>query len=224
MPEPRIVPDDHAASIEHFLGVLESAPEAVIHVGAHEGQEVAAYLAAGARSVVLVEANPAHVATLRDRFAGTPQVRVVACAAGAEPGTAELRLHTSRSGDTQAASLLELAELGEVGTVRTQGAVEVDVRTLDEIAAGERCDLLVVDVQGAELLALRGATELLSRVAAVVCEIELRPLYAGAPAEQAIVELLATAGLERADALSYELTTAAGERRLAWSDVLFVRS
>lgn len=223
MPELRVVPDDHVASIEHFLGVLAAPPNAVIHVGAHEGQEVAAYLAAGARSVVLVEPNPEHVATLRERFAGTPEVRIAGCAAGAEPGTATLRLHTSRSGDTQSASLLELAELGEVGTVHTQGAVEVAVRTLDEIAGGEPCDLLVVDVQGAELLALRGATELLTRVTAVVCEIELRPLYAGAPAEAAIVELLGAAGLERADTLHYELTTAAGERRLAWCDALFVR-
>ena len=223
MPELRVVPDDHVASIEHFLGVLGAPPSAVIHVGAHEGQEVAAYLAAGARSVVLVEANPDHVATLRDRFAGTPEVRIVGCAAGAEPGTARLRLHTSRSGDTQSASLLELAELGEVGTVRTEGGVEVAVRALDDIAAGEPCDLLVVDVQGAELLALRGATELLARVGAVVCEIELRPLYAGAPTEDAIVALLGAAGLERADTLYYELTTAAGERRLAWCDALFVR-
>lgn len=222
MPELRVVPDDHVASIEHFLGVLGAAA-AVIHVGAHEGQEVAAYLAAGARSIVLVEANPQHVATLRERFAGTPAVRIVGCAVGAERGTAQLRLHTSRSGDTQAASLLELAELGEVGTVRTEGTIEVEVRTLDDIAAGEACDLLVVDVQGAELLALRGATALLRRVKAVVCEIELRPLYAGAPAEETIVELLAAAGLERADALYYELTTAAGERRLGWCDVLFVR-
>jgi len=223
LPELRVVPDDHVASIEHFLGVLGAPQAAVIHVGAHEGQEVAAYVAAGARSIVLVEANPRHVATLRERFAGTPEVRIAGCAVGAEPGTAQLRLHTSRSGDTQSASLLELAELGEVGTVRTEGAIEVEVRTLDDVAAGEACDLLVVDVQGAELLALRGATELLRRVRAVVCEIELRPLYAGAPAEEAIVELLGAAGLERADALYYELTTAAGERRLAWCDVLFVR-
>ena len=223
MPELRVVPDDHVASIEHFLGVLGTPPASVIHVGAHEGQEVAAYLAAGARSVVLVEANPEHVATLRARFSGTPGVRVVGCAAGAEPGSATLRLHTSRSGDTQSASLLELAELGEVGTVHTQGAVEVPVRTLDDIAAGAPCDLLVVDVQGAELLALRGATDLLMRVKAVVCEIELRPLYVGAPAEAAITELLGAAGLERADALHYELTTATGARRLAWCDALFVR-
>jgi FkbM family methyltransferase len=223
LPELRVVPDDHVASIEHFLGVLGAPPAAVIHVGAHEGQEVPAYLAAGARSVVLVEANPQHVATLRERFAGTPQVRVVGCAVGAEPGTARLRLHTSRSGDTQSASLLELAELAEAGTVATRGTIEVEVRTLDDIAAGEACDLLVVDVQGAELLALQGAAALLQRVRAVICEIELRPLYAGAPAEKAIVDLLAAAGLERADALHYELTTAAGERRLAWADVLFVR-
>jgi FkbM family methyltransferase len=222
LPELRVVPDDHVASIEHFLGAL-GAPAAVVHVGAHEGQEVASYLAAGARRIVLVEANPQHAASLRERFGSRPEVRVVECAAGAEPGTAQLYLHTSRSGDTQSASLLDLAELGEVGTVRTAGAIEVEVRTLDDIAAGEPCDLLVVDVQGAELLALKGATALLRSVRAVICEIELRPLYEGAPSEAAVAELLAGAGLERADALYYELTTAAGERRLAWGDVLFVR-
>jgi FkbM family methyltransferase len=229
LPEPRIVPDDHVASIEHFLAALPFAPSGVVHVGAHEGQEVASYLRAGCARIVLVEANPEHCATLRDRFAGTPEVTVLEYAVSDASGPVELRLHASRSGDTQASSLLALKRFADVGTLRAVGTVTVDAITLDELFARHGLDpaeheLLVIDVQGAEAHVLRGAAGTLPLLRAVLCEVELVELYDGAALEDEIVATLAAAGFARVDRLYYELTDVRGQRGVAWGDGLFVRA
>jgi FkbM family methyltransferase len=229
LPEPRIVPDDHVASIEHFLAALPFAPSGVVHVGAHEGQEVASYLRAGCARIVLVEANPEHCATLRERFAGTPEVTVLEYAVSDVSGPAELRLHASRSGDTQASSLLALKRFADAGTLRAVGSVPVTAITLDELFPRHGLDpaqheLLVVDVQGAEAHVLRGAAATLPLLRAVLCEVELVELYDGAPPEEEIVATLAAAGFARTDRLYYEFADVRGQRGVAWGDGLFVRA
>jgi FkbM family methyltransferase len=226
--EPRIVPDDHVASIEHFLGALPFGPSGVVHVGAHEGQEVPSYLAAGCRRIVLVEANPEHCATLRRRFADIPQLTVLEYAVSDTGWPAQLRLHASRSGDTQSSSLLALKRFADAGTLRAVGTVPVIAITLDELFARHGLDpagheLLVLDVQGAEARVLLGAAATLPRLRAVVCEVELIELYDGAALEEEIVATLAAAGFARADRLYYELTDVRGRRKVAWGDGLFVR-
>lgn len=223
--------DDHVASIEHFLGMLEPllTLSGVVHVGAHEGQEVASYLAAGCERVVLVEANPVHCATLRERFAHEPRVTVLEYAVTDATGTVELRLHASRSGDTQSSSLLALKTFADVGTLRAMGTVAVPAITLDDLFERHGLDpvvheLLVVDVQGAEGLVLRGGARALEDLRAVLTEVELEELYAGAPPEEEIAALLAGAGFELVDSVYYELSDVEGRRRVAWGDGLFVRA
>jgi FkbM family methyltransferase len=230
LPERRIVPDDHVASIEHFLAVLadHGAPAGVVHVGAHEGQEVDAYLRAGCERVALVEANPEHCATLRERFAARAEVTILEYAVTDVTGRARLHLHASRSGDTQAASLLGLKRHREVGVLRTPGTIDVPAITLDDLFARhaldpERYDLLTLDVQGVELRVLHGGGRVLGSLRAVVCEVALMELYDGTPAEETVVDALAAHGLGRIDALYYEMTDVAGRSFPAWGDGLFLR-
>ena len=229
--ERRIGPDDHVASIEHFLALLceHRPPAAVVHLGAHHGQEVAAYRDAGCEEVVVVEANPEHCAVLQERFANDGRVRVLNYAVAEHSGTARLNVYASRSGDTQSASLLPLGHFREVGTVKPAGAVEVPAITLDELyerhALDPRThDLLVVDVQGAELLALRGGARVVPKLSAVLCEVALVELYEGAPLEHVVDTLLSEWGYRRLDSLYYELTDVRGQCYPAWGDALFVRS
>ena len=229
-PERRIVPDDHVASIEYLLAALARyrPPRGAVHVGAHHGEEVGAYLAAGCREVVLVEANPEHCAVLEERFAGDPRVRVLNYAVSDSAGTAELNVYASRSGDTQSASLLPLGHFREVGTLRPAGVVEVAAIGLDDLFDRHGLDpgvhdLLTLDVQGAELLALRGGAAVLPRLRAVIAELALVELYEGAPLEAAVDEALASHGYRRLDSLYYELTDVRGRTYPAWGDGLFVR-
>lgn len=229
MSERRVVADDHGATIEHFLSRLTGPLNTVVHVGAHKGEEVDAYRRHGANRIVLVEAGPGNAAALQERFGAAHDVLVVHAAATDHDGTEQLLMHTNRRGETESASLLPMKRLGEiVPTLQTEDTVEVPAATLDAlleragIAAGS-IGLLVLDVQGAELLVLRGAVGALASARAVLTEVALIELYEGAASEEEVAPLLEAAGFALSDALYYELYE--GDHRFpAWGDCLYERS
>jgi FkbM family methyltransferase len=153
----------------------------VVHVGANRGDEIAQYDALGARRVVFVEANPGLATGLRARFADRPEVTVGEFAAAAENGHADFHLTSF----DQSSSLLKLKRHAEIyPEIVAAGTIRVAKRRLDEALAemglaGAAFDLLALDIQGAELLALRGAPDLLGRVRAVNCELAFEELYEG---------------------------------------------
>ncbi len=223
-----IAPDDHRATIEHFLSVLDEPLQTVVHVGAHAGEEVDAYRGHGARRILLVEANPASCDALAEAFGADTDVEVIHAAVTDHEGTDQLLLHTNARGETESASLLPMKRLSEiVSTLRTERAVEVPATTLDRLLEEASVDLseiglLVLDVQGAELSALRGAPRTLNGVSAVLTEVALTELYEGAAGESEVARLLVDAGFSEVAGLDYELYE--GDRRFrAWGDRLFVR-
>jgi len=52
--------EDHTGIIRHFLGRLRTslAGRGVVHVGAHQGEEVESYFEHGFQQILLIEANP----------------------------------------------------------------------------------------------------------------------------------------------------------------------
>src|SRR5690348_2618275 len=112
----KIVPDDHQASIRHFLSVLRKfiKPAGVIHVGAHEGEEVDAYLEFGFNKIILIEANPRWVELLRRRYSGRQEILILHYAVSNQNGEALLHINTSRKGNDEPSSLLALKKLKEI--------------------------------------------------------------------------------------------------------------
>ena len=215
-----------------MTALLESARRhctlrGVIHVGAHAGEEVACYDAAGLRPIVLIEANPRCCDTLGSTFGSRGDVTVVHAAMTDFDGRTTLHLHTSRSGSQEAASLLDLKRFKDiVQTMTTPSAVEVPARRLDEVRAerfpSEAFNLLVIDTQGTELEVLRGAERTLASIDAVIVEVALLELYDGGAAADAIRAFLDQRGFVEVDALFHELR----ERDHvfpAWGELLFVR-
>ncbi len=73
-----------------------------------------------------------------------------------------------------------------IGTVPTANfhvisTEEVETTRLDDVPELDSCDYLLIDVQGAELDVLSGATETLRETAVVEVEVEFIPLYEGQP-------------------------------------------
>jgi FkbM family methyltransferase len=224
----RIAEDDHGATIEHFLSQLVAPLETVVHVGAHAGEEVAAYRLHGARRIVLFEANAASCETLQQRFGDDADIDIVHVAITDHIGTERLLLHANSRGETESASLLPMKRLGEiVSSMHTEGAVDVPASTLDAELEGIGVDpltvgLLVLDVQGAELRALRGATRALAGVRAVLTEVAFVELYDDAAQAEDVAQVLTAAGFGLVDTLSYELYQDDG-RFPAWGDQLYAR-
>ncbi len=166
----------------------------LVHVGAHLAQERHAYEALGYRRMLWIEGAADVHARLAEslvahqaqrRAAGGPEVQhLSACALltdreGDDVALREFSNDGMSSSIFAATSTLKQRwpELGETGRLQT-----ARTRTLDGLLAEmgfADVDVLVVDVQGAELLVLKGATQTLAQVKAVVSEVSTQALYEG---------------------------------------------
>ncbi|MEO8196367.1 MAG: FkbM family methyltransferase [Thermoanaerobaculia bacterium] len=189
----------------------------VIHVGAHEGQELPVYRAMGFRSILLIEANPDVFARLRAGVTADSGAELAHCAVSDHEGLAALHLTTF----DQSSSLLRLKLHRELyPEIEACGVVSVPMRRLDSLLAerpGGAADfnLLVLDVQGAELLALRGAEGSLTGFDAVLSEINFAELYEGGALADELDTFLAERGFRR-------VATACGDHP-SWGDALYLR-
>lgn len=159
-------------------------PKGVVHVGAHLGSEVGTYLEMGFEKILLIEANPELARKLRDKYEALPQVTIAHCAASSERGFVELNI---TNGDQQSSSILPLGLHAEVyPQIQVESKVRVPADTVDNILASknlrfEDFNFLNVDIQGAELLALKGAPRLLEHIQAINSEVNFAELYQGCP-------------------------------------------
>lgn len=171
----------------------------VVHVGANRGDEIAAYDSLGATRVLFVEANPDLAAGLRARFADRPEVVIGAFAASDRAGSVAFHLTSF----DQSSSLLKLKRHAEIyPEIVPTRTIDVPAKRLDdalvELGLAEApFDFLALDIQGAELMALRGCPDLLGRVRAVNCELAFEELYEGCALAPAIDAHLAMFGFRR---------------------------
>jgi len=185
----------------------------VLHLGAHLGEEAPEYAAAGAPSVVWVEADPEVATRLGDAVAAYGHRAVQALVSDRDGD--EVEFYRSAN-DGKSSSLLPMkTHLREHPDIPVVGSTRLRTTTVDtlcdELGIGA-VDLLTMDLQGAELLALRGAKRTLTSVRYVYSEVNVDELYEGC------------AQLEEVDA------ALAGFRRMetaltphGWGDAFYVR-
>lgn len=174
--------------------------ETVIDVGAFRGDFAKACLEHWPECFVVsfepLEPKPADFNELACTPEGNPRWQWHEVALGEAAG----RVTINRNEFIPSSSILPMADLHRQAypfTKRTE-EVEVGIAMLDEFA--EVIDypaLLKIDVQGYELLVLKGAIDVLQDyVTAVVLEVSWEPLYHGAPAPAALAQLLSANGFE----------------------------
>jgi FkbM family methyltransferase len=223
-----VIPDDHLLISETFLSEFQRqfTPRGVIHIGAHHGQEVELYRRAGFKKILLIEANPALAENLRTRFADAPDITVLHAAATDSDATVELLIHTSRSGSNEPASLLELKEFKRiVPTLHTPERTSVPGIRLDTFfqkgpAVVADYNFMVLDIQGAELMALRGARRTVAAMDAVQAEAGIVEMYEGGALYSEIQSFLSQLGLPLHKGVLHELYDEKG-RFPAWGEFYF---
>jgi FkbM family methyltransferase len=189
----------------------------VVHVGAHEGQQLSQYEAAGAEQIVLIEANPAVYARLVEAAGSRRNVVTVNRAIADKAGTSRLHLASS----DVSASLLPMTGYREIyPQISPTGSIDVECATLDGLLGelnldGPRFNLLDIDAQGAEAMVLRGARELLRHVEAIAVEVNFFELQKDCAQIEEIDEILEGAGFWRVATVS-----ASGP---SWGDAFYVR-
>jgi FkbM family methyltransferase len=157
-------------------------PKNVLHVGAHLAEEAAAYQAAGVERVLWVEANPDLMGTLTDNVGHYPGHRAIQAAVSDTDGeTATLHLCTF----SMASSLLAPKEhLVIYPGMHYPRSIEVETVTIDTLLSREGYgfggfDMLNIDIEGAELLAFKGAEKNLPYFNWIYLEVNTREMYEG---------------------------------------------
>jgi FkbM family methyltransferase len=193
-------------------------PKAILHVGAHRAEEYPLYKSLGADTIYWVEANKslAYDLKLAEHVCKNPSNKVF-CEVVGERDEDTVTFHTSNN--NQSSSILELGEHSSLfPDVVYTSAEKRQTKTISSILAeveSPKIDLLNLDIQGAELLALKGFKELAS-VQFIYTEINSREVYKGCALVDQIDEYLAPLGFIRAETVFWE--------NHPWGDALYVRS
>ena len=154
--------------LDFLLGKCEVTSE-VLFVGAHVGA-LAIPVAGRVRKVVAVEANPATFELLRMNVVlnGLQNMEIYNFAAGDRDGDVTFLTSELNSGG----SGVEIGERGmEAGIYDKPVRIEVPMKRLDDVFQGTYFDLIVMDIEGSEALALRGMSRLVGRSRALLVEV-----------------------------------------------------
>ncbi len=191
-------------------------PKGVLHVGANVGEEAAVYDGLGIKDVVWIEGNPDIISKLVENTIKYKHGVILACIGDVEGQ--EVNFNVSNNG-SQSSSILELGthkiahpEVHYVESFKTK------TRRLDnlfeEVGLGD-IDFLNIDLQGAELKALRGMGELLNQFKWAYLEVNKEPLYVGCDLIDSVDLFMIAKGFTRVE------TKWCGNT--GWGDALYIR-
>lgn len=149
----------------------------VLHVGAHMGEEMQDYKNGGVEKVILVEAIENKAKYLKEIYKDNPNIKVIcACVSDKEE---EVTFNITNNG--QSSSMLELGtHKQEHPDVYIVEYVKMKTQRLDKlITTMPNPYFLNMDIQGAELKALKGMGDLLNNCIAIYTEVNVKELYRG---------------------------------------------
>ncbi len=149
------------------LLALVQAPDRVLVVGAHVGA-LALPLARHCSAVVAIEANPRSFGLLQKNLLlnGVRNCQAIAAAANDESGAIKFLQSRTNSGGSKRAPLFR-----DTRYIHDKPQ-EISVRAerLDDVLDGQRFDVILMDIEGSEVFALRGMPKLLKSCRCLVVE------------------------------------------------------
>lgn len=181
-----------------------------VHVGAHHAQEHKDYLREGVNKVAYIEASPTTYYTLcRLNLKGDVSLFNVALAD--YEGSSDMYMETANQG--QSSSLLKPGtHTQHYPSIVFDKRESVKVTTLDNLKL-TGYNMLNIDVQGAELLVLKGGKNTLEGIDYIYTEVNREPVYEGCPMVEELDEFLD--GFERVE------TSWTGQ---GWGDAFYIRT
>lgn len=168
----------------------------VLHIGAHYGEELSYYDILSYRPVWWIEAEVASFKVLKEHVKSyNDQHCINACVADeVKPVT----FHTANNG--QSSSILELGthaqEHPDVVYTGSDTMIATTVDILADKKAIGQANFMNLDIQGAELMALKGAVNYLKNVDYIYSEVNEKELYKGCVQLPELDEWLKEQGFE----------------------------
>lgn len=164
--------------LQYLLEKYKFKPSGCLHVGANVGEESQAYRDAGINRVVWIEANPDIFTILQNNIKSLPQNEAFNIAAGDE--NKDVILHESNNAG-QSSSILNLGtHRKNHPTVHYVRDIPVKMFRLEDFLGNidmNGINYLSMDIQGAELLALKGMGKLLDQFNWVYIEVNREFVY-----------------------------------------------
>ena len=210
-----------------FRHLENKSVNGVIHVGAHRGEEVLDYKNLGASTVIWIEANPDVFTEMQQALSANPVLTsMLYCVAASDVDDEEVDFHICYGpdagymvGNKGCSSLLE--PVGWMAGWKKE-TIKCQTITLDTLLFRNNINvsafnLLNMDVQGAEMLVLKGATGLLNSkdLKYVTSEVTFKnPDYAGGELFPAIEKYLSLFKFRHVETVMQHPN---------WGDALFVR-
>lgn len=187
----------------------------ILHVGAHTGEEADVYDALGFQEVFWVEADADTAAELKRNVEKREGHHVIVAVCSDEVDEVTF----NRANNGQSSSILDLGthaqEHPEVKYVSKKTMMSTTVDNLFDLGIINECSFMNLDVQGAELLVLKGAEEFLSNVNYIYSEVNAKELYKGCVLMPDLDKWLADRGFIRAETVMTQH---------GWGDAIYCRS
>lgn len=191
------------------------SPKGVLHIGGNKGEEFPVYMELGILKQVWFEANPKIHEQLVKNISSNSQAVAFSFCVGDED--IDAILHESNN-DGQSSSILELGthkiahpEVHYISDIPVQ-MIRLDTLFRD---FDPDIDFLNIDIQGAELKALKGMGEMLNQFKWAYLEVNKEPLYVGCALVEEIDDYLSTFGFVRVE------TQWCGNT--GWGDALYIK-
>lgn len=185
----------------------------VIHVGAHDGEEVQYYQMLGIENILCFEPLPFIIPVFKGSY---PDVPIHKLALGSKDGFVQFNV-TNDGRQSQSSSVYEplLEQYAMTGGVKE--VIRVEMVRFDTFANQNKIDLslydcVVIDVQGGELDVLQGFGKLVTEFKYFNIECSERPTYGGGAATQDVIDFLIPKGIIQDSPI------------VSHDDVFFVRS
>jgi FkbM family methyltransferase len=152
-------------------------PKSVLHVGAHEAEELGDYEKFNWLPVTWVEAQPDKVEILKGKLPKTNHELHEAVVWDKSGEDLELKIMSN----SQSTSLFNLGtHANEYPEIKQLSKLKVKTKTLSEILEADYTpDLIALDIQGAELRALQGLGSKILNSRWVYSEVNKKSLYEG---------------------------------------------
>lgn len=154
-------------------------PTGVLHVGANVGEEAPVYHELGIKEMIFIEANPDIFLKLKNNIAKYPDATAFNYCISDKEGVM-VDFHVSNNG-SQSSSILELGtHKQQHPEVHYVADIPMQTRRLDHIFSQDDLadvDFLNMDIQGAEMLALRGMGDLLYSFKWLYLEVNRAEVY-----------------------------------------------
>jgi len=175
--------------VENFL----SRSRGVLHIGAYDAEERFLYSRFDLR-VIWIEALPDTYQILKSNILGFENQTAINVILG-NRNLDSVDFNVSSNG--QSSSLLKFSEENGFQGVITSQVIQAPMRTLDSFGKDilfPDFDFWVIDVQGAELLVLQGATEAIKYCQTLLVEVSTTQFYQGGVLWNELLKFLENAG------------------------------